>query len=523
MKKHGLIIFAALALLACNRETPLPPADGAVIRLEPIISKATSTNFEEGDMIGLSIIRSDGSLYADNACLSYSDRVFSSSLKWYDDGGQSCTVSAYYPYIEGGVPQSFSVATDQSAGAGASDLMFAFKENVFPQGDALLTVFRHQMVQIVISIDNPGVRVGDVVVKGVRPSVKVIKASDGSLSVAADESAAPVDIKAETIEEGRKYRVIIAPQSGSFEIGVAVDGATLLTGTGEAELLSGYTYGVGIEILPDMMKASFAGEIENWEDGGSLIGTVVDESEAEELEGCIKYRGKTYTTGVFGGRKWMTEPMAYLPEGMSAVAAPAEGSVWYPYSTDGTVATALSDEESIKALGYLYSYEAVFGTAFTADNYNSFEGAQGICPKGWHVPTRAEYMELFGYSNKNVNAGESGPVTDDSALFWDQTLNYATIVKANEMGFNFVQSGTVVNGKYLTNVCASPKCTVEECLGKPSVNYLMTSSSNTITSSGVFQMFTGMTTFTENYSKGRLTLAYSAYNSGLQLRCVKNL
>ena len=247
------------------------------------------------------------------------------------------------------------------------------------------------------------------------------------------------------------------------------------------------------------------------------------QAKREELEGYIKYRGKTYTTGVFGGRKWMTEPMAYLPEGMSAVAAPAEGSVWYPYSTDGTVATALSDEESIKALGYLYSYEAVFGTAFTADNYNSFEGAQGICPKGWHVPTRAEYMELFGYSNKHIDGGESGPVTDDSALFWDQTLNYATIVKANEMGFNFVQSGTVINGKYTTNVCASPKCTVEECLGKPSVNYLMTSSSNTITSSGVFQMFTGMTTFTETYSKGRLSLSYSAYNSGLQLRCVKNL
>ena len=96
----------------------------------------------------------------------------------------------------------------------------------------------------------------------------------------------------------------------------------------------------------------------------------------------------------------MTEPMAYLPEGMTASADPASGSVWYPYSSDGTAGTALTDEESIKALGYLYSYEAVFGTAFTDENYNTFEGAQGICPKGWHVPTRAEFLELFGYSNK---------------------------------------------------------------------------------------------------------------------------
>ena len=283
---------------------------------------------------------------------------------------------------EGGVPESFSVAADQSTGAGASDLMFAFKENVFPQGDALLTVFRHQLVQLVISIDNPGVQVGDVVVKGVIPSVKVLKAEDGSLSVAADQSAEPVDIKAETLEEGRKYRVIIAPQRRSFEISIAVEGASLLTGTSEAELLSGYTYGVGIEILPDMVKASFAGEIENWEDGGTLIGSVIDESEAEEFEGYMKYRGKSYTTAEFNGRKWMTEPMAYLPEGMTASADPASGSVWYPYSSDGTAGTALTDEESIKALGYLYSYEAVFGTAFTDENYNTFEGAQGICQIG---------------------------------------------------------------------------------------------------------------------------------------------
>ena len=522
MRNRGLFILAALALLSCNKQTPQGDAEGAVVMLEPIISKATSTNFEDGDRIGLGIVRSDGTVHAENACLSYSDKVFSSALKWYADGGQSCTVWAYYPYCEGGVPESFSVAADQSTGAGASDLMFAFKENVFPQGDALLTVFRHQLVQLVISIDNPGVQVGDVVVKGVIPSVKVLKAEDGSLSVAADQSAEPVDIKAETIEEGHKYRVIIAPQRRAFEISVAVEGATLLTGTGEAELLSGYTYGVGIEILPDMVKASFAGEIENWEDGGTLIGSVIDESEAEEFEGYMKYRGKSYTTAEFNGRKWMTEPMAYLPEGMTASADPASGSVWYPYSSDGTAGTALTDEESIKALGYLYSYEAVFGTAFTDENYNTFEGAQGICPKGWHVPTRAEFLEIFGYSNKGP--GESGPVTDDSALFWDASVKYAHIGKSNELGFNFVQSGYVGKEKYGTLLCSASNCSVEEYYGKPAMTYLMASTANAITSNGTYQLFAGMTTFTTAaYPLGRLSLAYANYNYGLQLRCVKNL
>ena len=526
MRNRELFIFAAaLALLSCNKPASQEPAEGAVIRLEPIISKATSTNFEDGDRVGLSIVRSDGTVHADNACLSYSEKVFSSALKWYADGGQSCTVQAYYPYCEKGVPESFSVAADQSTGAGASDLMFAFKENVFPQGDALLTVFRHQLVQLVITLDNPaGAKVSGVTVKGVLPSVKVVQAEDGSLSVESDPDAEPMDIKAETIEEGHKYRVIIAPQRRAFEISVAVEGATLLTGTGEAELLSGYTYGVGIEILPDMVKATFAGEIENWEDGGTLIGSVIDESEAEEFEGYMKYRGKSYTTAEFNGRKWMTEPMAYLPEGMTASADPATGSIWYPYSSDGTTCTALTDEESVKALGYLYSYEAVFGTAFTDENYNTFEYAQGICPKGWHVPSRSEYLELFGYSNKNTGTGETGPVTDNGALFWDASVNYATVLKANELGFNIVQSGCVTKGKYNALNCSASNCTVEEFYGKPAVNYFMTSTANAISSNGTYQMFTGMTTFTSSaYPLGRLSLAYANYDYGVQLRCIKNL
>lgn len=271
-----------------------------------------------------------------------------------------------------------------------------------------------------------------------------------------------------------------------------------------------------------MVKASFAGEIENWEDGGTLIGSVIDESEAEEFEGYMKYRGKSYTTAEFNGRKWMTEPMAYLPEGMTASADPASGSVWYPYSSDGTAGTALTDEESIKALGYLYSYEAVFGTAFTDENYNTFEGAQGICPKGWHVPTRAEFLEIFGYSNKGP--GESGPVTDDSALFWDASVKYAHIGKSNELGFNFVQSGYVGKEKYGTLLCSASNCSVEEYYGKPAMTYLMASTANAITSNGTYQLFAGMTTFTTAaYPLGRLSLAYANYNYGLQLRCVKNL
>ncbi|MGM9752584.1 MAG: fimbrillin family protein [Candidatus Cryptobacteroides sp.] len=525
MKHNTLYLFGLLlaGLASCSgNEEQHPLREASEIKIEPIITRATSTNFEEGDKIGLSILRSDGSIYAENACLSYSDKVFSSALKWYADGGESSSISAYYPYSEGGVPQSFTVASDQSAGAGASDLMFAFKENVFPQSDALLTVFRHQLSQIVIVLDNKaGAKVSDVVVKGVLPSVNVCTAPDGSLSLETDSSAAPVDIKAECLDPGKKYRVIIAPQKNSLEVKIAVEGTVLLSGTEEADLLGGYSYSLGIEILPDMVNASISGDIEVWEDGGSLGGNIIDESEAEEFDDYIIYRGKSYSTAIFNGQKWMTQPMAYLPEGLSVSDDPSSESIWYPYSSDGTVATPLKDDASIKKFGYLYSYEAVFGVPFDDDTFDDFENAQGLCPKGWHVPNRSEFLALFGYSNKNDAAGETSAISDPSALFWDPVANYAYIGKADEYGFNYVKSGGVANSKYNLVVCTPANCSVEEYQGQLAMTYLMCSTPYKKTTNS-YQYFAGISTFTNTYSLGRLSLAYSNYNNGLQLRCVKN-
>ncbi|MCQ5111360.1 fibrobacter succinogenes major paralogous domain-containing protein, partial [Bacteroides thetaiotaomicron] len=101
---------------------------------------------------------------------------------------------------------------------------------------------------------------------------------------------------------------------------------------------------------------------------------------------------------------WMAEPLRYVPDGYTPSSDPAADShIWYPYqlvTVDGTLtAKALQDEASIKQYGYLYDiHAALSGKAVTPDNCYDFEGAQGICPKGWHIPTRAEYFSLVGNS-----------------------------------------------------------------------------------------------------------------------------
>ena len=129
-----------LAATACQRQQP-EPAPAASIRILPVITKATATDFENGDAIGVTITRESGA-YATNAQFTYDGTAFSGSLKWYNESTDPSTIKAYYPYSANG-SATFTVATDQSAGTGASDFIAAIKENVLPSTEAVVLPFRH--------------------------------------------------------------------------------------------------------------------------------------------------------------------------------------------------------------------------------------------------------------------------------------------------------------------------------------------------------------------------------------------
>ena len=117
MKQSITILAATLAALlcSCNVETPVKVLGNVVI--EPVITRATETDFEKGDAIGVTITRA-GEAYTTNERMVYEEDTFTSSLPWYRTGEQSSDFLAYYPYSET-VPTTFSVAEDQS-GAGIS-------------------------------------------------------------------------------------------------------------------------------------------------------------------------------------------------------------------------------------------------------------------------------------------------------------------------------------------------------------------------------------------------------------------
>ena len=55
-----------------------------------------------------------------------------------------------------------------------------------------------------------------------------------------------------------------------------------------------------------------------------------------------------------------------------------------------------NDINNVSMYGYLYNWEAVMRGAPSSNSNPS--GVQGICPAGWHVPSAAEWTQLFNYT-----------------------------------------------------------------------------------------------------------------------------
>ena len=294
----------------------------------------------------------------------------------------------------------------------------------------------------------------------------------------------------------------------------------MITGVDGAELKAGYSYTVNIEVTADNVKATIGGEIEGWEDGGNLSGGDYEPS-FEEFDGYFVYDGVKYNTVTLSnGRTWMAAPLAYVPFGKTVSEDPANGEIWYPYSSDGSTATVLKDAESIAKNGYLYSYNALLATTLTEDNFYDFEGCQGVCPKGWHIPTRAEWYALCGSSNAISRLGESGVQTDANALFWDSTLGYAPVANFNAAGFAFTLSGCIANNKYNTLVTDSSVCADEDLLGANRMAYIACSTANAYSSNNYMA---AMTTFTSANNHGKVSLSFATLGKvGVQVRCIKD-
>lgn len=135
--------------------------------------------------------------------------------------------------------------------------------------------------------------------------------------------------------------------------------------------------------------------------------------------------GNTYNYVQIGSQYWMAENMRCdkydtESERASATISSSSSQTLAPYYMDAsdksnwnTFESEYSgnlSEEQISKLGYLYNWAAAVGLATAEEaekQKTSFSGdRQGICPNGWHVPTKDEWSYLESYLGGHYHAGK---------------------------------------------------------------------------------------------------------------------
>ena len=507
--------MAALALAACQ-QTVEPQMVPGKVQVEPVITKATEVNFETGDQIGLTITKVNAAeKHADNALLAFDGSVFTGELMWYNDANSESDVYAYYPYDAEGTPSTYEAVADQTAGTGSADFMAAAKSGVLPSPNAITMVFKHLMTKIVVNIENQsGASVDAVELTGTPASAAVNVAE---LTVTPAEET--VAVKAYEATAGKVWQAIIVPGTVKMELVVSLsNGKKMVQPLTQMELKSGTQYIVNARIVADDMAVTASGEIENWTDGGEIEfdgeGSTEDlPVEFTEYEGYFVYDGVEYKTVTLAdGNTWMAENLRFIPRGKTVSSDPAEDAgIWYPASN----AEKVADPALAETLGLLYDAATAFGVEITVENAATFEGTQGICPTGWHIPTVAEMTGLVGHCSNSAMINTEG-------AYYDAAIKGASLAALAEAGWNW-QYASMRNK---ANTAGKGSYTVTNYNGIYGVlSYLIGSSNYQVTTNDDgslknVQYYYLMSTY--NASNEKVTVAYGNFLAGASLRCVKN-
>ncbi len=506
---------------------------------ETIDTRATDIDFEKGDAIGLNIkMADDQSEYLRNGKLVFDGTQFKaeSEMLWYEDAGLKSNLVAYYPYTAT-LPAEFTVKSDQSVATNytASDLMMGFKEGVFPTDRQVILPFKHMLTKLVVNINNKSYgEIKSVTFKGTVPTAAVDFATK---TIAVKEGVATQDVIAKKVaaQGGQlNFAAIVVPQNVKLQMAVTI----AFNGT-EKEMVQTYKqvelkngqYVVTIDVLPDKIDIVMSGDIQDWTDNGTLEPDQPvnpepqPEEDFQEFADHFIYHGEKYNIKKFAdGRVWMTENLRYVPAGVTVSSDPIKDAhMWYPYHVENAVCIADTDAAAVAKVGYLYDHEIALngGQPITDENARTFEGAQGICPKGWHIPTSKEYGDLFGYVQKDKDGNE---YTNPNAPFYDEDWKGARHSSVNKAGWNIARPGTRFKSSSETAVGNYQKVVASD--GLPGLTYYMCSTyykTHVGKTSTNMQFFGLMTSMIAKYADdGRLHVAYNNYKNGVAVRCIKD-
>ena len=242
------------------------------------MTKATATEFENGDKIGLYVVEAPAPLqvsgnYVNNLQATYNGTNWTgdNSLKW-PLTTSTCDLYAYYPYMEVSSITSapFSVLLDQSAGIGACDFLWGKTASQAYTTEAIPLQFSHKLSKITLKLVKSESYVGDLpsnAVFYVHSTVPTATVDLTSGSVTKDPYGAARTISCHKVADDT-YEAVVIPQrlasrTPLFEM-VANGVSYLVEGTFNFKPGINYTFNVTLNTSTESIRIEIGGEIENW-------------------------------------------------------------------------------------------------------------------------------------------------------------------------------------------------------------------------------------------------------------------
>lgn len=207
--------------------------------------------------------------------------------------------------------------------------------------------------------------------------------------------------------------------------GATIDIAETMTIKGEATInygeISSVTLKVGNKVISEVTKVPFTHEytFEVGQAEGALkieltikgdqgamstseINVTLENTEPtpepEEGEIVDPRDNHVYKVVTIGEQTWMAENLAYLPQvNKPATAVTCTGELYYyVWNYDGEDKVAAKNTTEYKKCGVLYNWYAAMNqqNATGGDPEAIPSGVKGVCPTGWHVPSKAEWKKL---------------------------------------------------------------------------------------------------------------------------------
>ncbi len=148
-----------------------------------------------------------------------------------------------------------------------------------------------------------------------------------------------------------------------------------------------------------------------------------------------KRDGYTYKTVKIGDQEWMAENLSYMPDSLSY--------------TNRSVCH--QDSDTCAKYGRLYFWTSAMDSLKTGCGYGKICNPQvpirGICPEGWHIPSKEEVITLL----KNIGGMESSKVSETVASKKLRSIEgWSSKCKGSidPYGFSLLPAGTYLFGQY---------------------------------------------------------------------------